>query len=256
MSAEAKPVIELANVHKIYDTGAIRVHALRGVSLRVDRGEFVAIMGASGSGKSTLMNLIGCLDHPTRGTYHLDGIDVSELSKDQRADVRNRKIGFVFQGFNLLSRTSAIENVELPLIYAGVPVTERHRRSRQALAAVGLAQKENSHPNQISGGQQQRVAIARALVNHPSLLLADEPTGNLDSRTSVEIMELFQLLNRNSGNTVVLVTHEPDIAQFAKRIVVMKDGRVILDQPVRQRRDARVELASSLYEKPMEVTLS
>ncbi len=256
MSAEAKPVIELANVHRIYETGSIRVHALRGVSLHVGRGEFVAIMGASGSGKSTLMNLLGCLDHPTRGTYHLDGIDVSGLSRDQRADVRNRKIGFVFQSFNLLSRATALENVELPLIYAGIPAAERRRRGRQALAAVGLASKENSHPNQLSGGQQQRVAIARALVNHPSLLLADEPTGNLDSRASVEIMELFQLLNRNSGNTVVLVTHEPDIAQFAKRIVVMKDGRVILDQPVRQRRDARVELASSLYENPLEVTLS
>ncbi|MBV6432151.1 MAG: putative ABC transporter ATP-binding protein YknY [Bryobacteraceae bacterium] len=256
MSAEAKPVIELANVHRIYETGSIRVHALRGVSLHVGRGEFVAIMGASGSGKSTLMNLLGCLDHPTRGTYHLDGIDVSGLSRDQRADVRNRKIGFVFQSFNLLSRATALENVELPLIYAGIPAAERRRRGRQALAAVGLASKENSHPNQLSGGQQQRVAIARALVNHPSLLLADEPTGNLDSRASVEIMELFQLLNRNPDNTVVLVTHEPDIAQFARRVVVMKDGRIILDQPVRQRRDARVELASSLYENPLEVTLS
>ncbi|MCC6343271.1 MAG: ABC transporter ATP-binding protein [Bryobacterales bacterium] len=256
MSAEAKPVIELANVHRIYETGSIRVHALRGVSLHVSRGEFVAIMGASGSGKSTLMNLLGCLDHPTRGTYHLDGIDVSGLSRDQRADVRNRKIGFVFQSFNLLSRATALENVELPLIYAGIPAAERRRRGRQALAAVGLASKENSHPNQLSGGQQQRVAIARALVNHPSLLLADEPTGNLDSRASVEIMELFQLLNRNPDNTVVLVTHEPDIAQFARRVVVMKDGRIILDQPVRQRRDARVELASSLYENPLEVTLS
>jgi putative ABC transport system ATP-binding protein len=199
-------------------------------------------MGASGSGKSTLMNIIGCLDRPTRGSYHLDGLDVSQLSKDERADIRNRKIGFVFQGFNLLRRTSAIENVELPLIYAGVPTADRIRRSRQALAVVGLAHREDNHPNQLSGGQQQRVAIARALVNGPSLVLADEPTGNLDSRTSVEIMSVFQRLNREAGITIVLVTHEADIAQFAKRVVVVRDGRITHDQPVARRRDAAEEL--------------
>jgi putative ABC transport system ATP-binding protein len=201
-------------------------------------------MGASGSGKSTLMNIIGCLDRPTRGSYHLDGLDVSQLSKDERADIRNRKIGFVFQGFNLLRRTSAIENVELPLIYAGVPTAERILRSRQALAVVGLAHREDNHPSQLSGGQQQRVAIARALVNNPSLVLADEPTGNLDSRTSVEIMSVFQRLNREADITIVLVTHEADIAQFAKRVVVVRDGRITQDQLVARRRDAAEELAA------------
>jgi putative ABC transport system ATP-binding protein len=241
--AASAPVIDIRNVQKIYDSGAIRVHALNNVTLRVDRGEFVAIMGASGSGKSTLMNLLGCLDRPTRGSYYLDGRDVSRLGKDERADIRNRKIGFVFQGFNLLRRTSALENVELPLIYAGLPAADRARRSRRALAAVGLADRQDSHPNQLSGGQQQRVAIARALVNHPSLLLADEPTGNLDSRTSIEILGVFQRLNRESGITIVLVTHEPDIAQFAGRVVTMRDGRIIHDQLIRQRRDAQAELA-------------
>jgi putative ABC transport system ATP-binding protein len=250
------PVIELLGVEKVYASDAVRVQALKGVSLQVERGEFVAIMGASGSGKSTLMNVLGCLDRPSRGTYKLDGLDVSRLSKDQRADVRNRRIGFVFQGFNLLRRTSAMENVELPLIYAGIPAADRERRSRQALAVVGLAHKANSHPNQLSGGQQQRVAIARALVNRPSLLLADEPTGNLDTQTSVEIMDVFQRLNRDSGITIVLVTHEQDIAQYARRIVVMRDGQVILDQPVRQRREARVELASSVHEEHLEEALS
>ena len=240
------PVIELKDIHKLYDSGEVRVHALRGVSLEVERGDFVAIMGASGSGKSTMMNILGCLDRPSRGAYLLDGIDVSGLNKDQRADIRNRRIGFVFQGFNLLRRTSALENVELPLIYAGVPVDERIRRSRRALEAVGLGHKEQSHPNQLSGGQQQRVAIARALVNRPALLLADEPTGNLDSRTSIEIMNLFQKLNRDHGITIVVVTHEPDIAQYTKRMVVMKDGRAILDQRVRNRRDAAVELAATI----------
>jgi putative ABC transport system ATP-binding protein len=220
------------------------VHALRHVSLKVDRGEFVAIMGASGSGKSTLMNIVGCLDRPTSGKYYLDGMDVSQLSKDERADIRNRKIGFVFQGFNLLRRTSALENVELPLIYTGLAASERIQRSRRALAMVGLAHREDNHPNQLSGGQQQRVAIARALVNHPSLVLADEPTGNLDSRTSVEIMSVFQALNREAGITIVLVTHEPDIAQFASRIVMVRDGRITHDQAVARRRDAQEELAA------------
>jgi putative ABC transport system ATP-binding protein len=238
------PVISLGNIHKIYDTGVVRVHALKGISLRIERGDFVAVMGSSGSGKSTLMNLIGCLDRPSRGSYYLDGRDVSRLSKDERADVRNRKIGFVFQGFNLLSRTTALENVELPLIYGGVPSAERERRGRSALAAVGLGDRTGNHPNQLSGGQQQRVAIARGLVNNPALLLADEPTGNLDTRTSVEIMSIFQNLNRENNLTIVLVTHEPDIAQFAKRIVVLQDGRIKRDQPISGRRDARVDLES------------
>lgn len=237
-------VISLRDIHKVYDSGAVRVHALRGVSVDIRRGEFVAVMGASGSGKSTLMNTLGCLDRPTSGTYLLDGEDVSALGKDERADIRNRKLGFVFQGFNLLRRTSAIENVELPLIYAGMEAAERTRRSRVALAVVGLAHREDNHPNELSGGQQQRVAIARALVNGPSLLLADEPTGNLDSRTSVEIMSVFQQLNRNAGLTIVLVTHEPDIAQYADRIIVVRDGLVTRDQPISERRDASSELAA------------
>jgi putative ABC transport system ATP-binding protein len=238
------PVIKLVDVHKIYDNGDVRTHALRGVSLEIGRGEFVAVMGTSGSGKSTMMNTLGCLDRPTKGQYFLDGMDVSQLSKDDRADIRNRKLGFVFQGYNLLRRTSAIENVELPLIYAGIPAQQRLDRSRRALAAVGLAHKELSHPNQLSGGQQQRVAIARALVNSPAVLLADEPTGNLDSRTAIEIMSVFQRLN-DAGITIVVVTHEPDIAQYTKRMVVMKDGRIILDTPVRNRRNAAAELAAT-----------
>jgi len=233
-----KPVIHLENIHKVYDTGAVRVHALRGVSLEIRKGEFVAIMGSSGSGKSTLMNTLGCLDRPTSGTYLLDGMDVSTLGKDARADIRNRKLGFVFQGYNLLRRTTAIENVELPLIYAGVNAAERTRRSRLALAVVGLADREDNAPNELSGGQQQRVAIARALVNGPSLLLADEPTGNLDSRTSVEIMSVFQQLNEQAGLTIVLVTHEPDIAQYAKRMIVVKDGLITKDEAIRGRQAA------------------
>jgi putative ABC transport system ATP-binding protein len=239
---EARPVIQLDHIHKTYTMGDVDVHALRGVSLTIREGEFVAIMGASGSGKSTTMNIIGCLDRPTRGTYILDGQDVSGLSKDERADIRCQKIGFVFQGFNLLSRTSALENVELPMLYLGIPTAEREQRAMEALAAVGLAGREQNHPNQLSGGQQQRVAVARSLVNNPALILADEPTGNLDSRTSVEVMEIFQRLNRERGITLVLVTHEPDIAQYAQRVVVFKDGKIKKDYQVDEPRDAAEEL--------------
>jgi len=239
---EAQPVIQLDHIHKTYAMGDVEVHALRGVSLTIQQGEFVAIMGASGSGKSTTMNILGCLDRPTRGTYILDGEDVSELSKDERADIRCQKIGFVFQGFNLLSRTSALENVELPMLYLGVDSAQRHQRAMEALAAVGLAGREQNHPNQLSGGQQQRVAVARSLVNNPALILADEPTGNLDSRTSVEVMEIFQRLNRERGITLVLVTHETDIAQYADRVVVFKDGKIKSDQQVKNPRDAAEEL--------------
>ncbi|HST50791.1 MAG TPA: ABC transporter ATP-binding protein [Pyrinomonadaceae bacterium] len=239
---EARPVIELEGIHKTYTMGDVEVHALRGVSLAIREGEFVAIMGTSGSGKSTTMNIIGCLDRPTRGTYTLDGQDVSEMSKDERADIRNRKIGFVFQGFNLLSRTSALENVELPMLYANIDAAERHKRAIEALHSVGLAGREQNHPNQLSGGQQQRVAIARSLVNHPALILADEPTGNLDSRTSVEVMEIFQRLNRERGITLVLVTHETDIAEYASRVVVFKDGRIKKDYRVAAPRNAAEEL--------------
>src|SRR5437016_5198035 len=239
---EARPVIQLDHIHKTYVMGEVEVHALRGISLTIREGEFVAIMGASGSGKSTTMNIIGCLDRPTRGTYVLDGQDVSSMSKDERADIRCQKIGFVFQGFNLLSRTSALENVELPMLYLGVANSERDRRACEALAAVGLEGREQNHPNQLSGGQQQRVAVARALVNQPAIILADEPTGNLDSRTSVEVMEIFQRLNREKDMTIVLVTHEPDIAQYAKRVVVFKDGRIKRDYQVQDRLDAREQL--------------
>jgi putative ABC transport system ATP-binding protein len=237
-----EPVIKLDHIHKIYRMGDIEVHALRGVSLGIRQGEFVAVMGVSGSGKSTMMNIIGCLDQPTRGTYILDGHDVSKLSKDDRADIRNRKIGFVFQGFNLLSRTSAIENVELPMLYAGIGTAERRSRAQEALESVGLAGRENNHPNQLSGGQQQRVAIARSLVNHPTIILADEPTGALDSRTSVEVMEIFQRLNRERGITLLLVTHEHDIAEYAQRVVIFRDGKIRSDEPVLHRRDAAEEL--------------
>jgi putative ABC transport system ATP-binding protein len=239
---DARPVIELDHIHKVYIMGDVEVHALRGVSLTIREGEFVAIMGASGSGKSTTMNILGCLDRPTRGTYILDGEDVSQLSKDERADIRCSKIGFVFQGFNLLSRTSALENVELPMLYLGVHAATRHQRAVEALASVGLAGREQNHPNQLSGGQQQRVAVARSLVNNPALILADEPTGNLDSRTAVEVMEIFQRLNRERGITLVLVTHEPDIAQYAQRVIVFKDGKIKSDQPVTEQRDAAEEL--------------
>jgi len=239
---EAPPVIQLDHIHKTYTMGDVDVHALRGVSLTIRQGEFVAIMGASGSGKSTTMNIIGCLDQPTRGHYILDGQDVSEMSKDERADIRCQKIGFVFQGFNLLARTSALENVELPMLYAGVEATQRDQRAIEALTAVGLAGREQNHPNQLSGGQQQRVAVARALVNNPALILADEPTGNLDSRTSVEVMEIFQRLNRERGITLILVTHEPDIAEYAQRVVVFKDGKIKKDYQIENQRDAAEEL--------------
>jgi len=239
---EARPVIQLDHIHKTYTMGDVEVHALRGVSLTIREGEFVAIMGASGSGKSTTMNILGCLDQPTRGRYVLDGEDVSEMSKDQRADIRCQKIGFIFQGFNLLSRTSALENVELPMLYAGVETRQRGQRALEALAAVGLAGREQSHPNQLSGGQQQRVAVARALVNNPALILADEPTGNLDSRTSVEVMEIFQRLNRERGITLVLVTHEHDIAEYAQRVIVFKDGKIKKDYQIENQRDAAEEL--------------
>jgi putative ABC transport system ATP-binding protein len=241
-AAEAPEVIRLEGIHKTYSMGDVEVHALRGVTLDIREGEFVAIMGTSGSGKSTTMNIIGCLDSPTRGSYALDGQDVSKLSKDERADIRLRKLGFVFQGFNLLSRTSALENVELPMLYAGVEPAARHRRAKEALHAVGLAGREQNHPNQLSGGQQQRVAIARALVNDPKLILADEPTGALDSRTSVEVMDIFQRLNRERRITLVLVTHEPDIAAYADRVVVFRDGRVRKDYRVTAPRDAAEEL--------------
>ncbi len=239
---ELRPVIQLDHIHKTYTMGDVEVHALRGISLTINEGEFVAIMGASGSGKSTTMNIIGCLDRPTRGKYIMDGEDVSELSKDKRADIRCQKIGFVFQGFNLLSRTSALENVELPMLYAGANGATRHQRAMDALASVGLAGREQNHSNQLSGGQQQRVAVARALVNNPALILADEPTGNLDSRTSVEVMEIFQRLNRERGITLVLVTHEPDIAQYAQRVVVFKDGKIKKDYQIDEPRDAAEEL--------------
>ncbi|HYJ87492.1 MAG TPA: ABC transporter ATP-binding protein [Pyrinomonadaceae bacterium] len=240
--ANAPVVIKLDHIHKTYTMGDVEVHALRGISLEIKQGEFVAIMGTSGSGKSTTMNIVGCLDRPTKGTYILDGQDVSAMSKDQRADVRNQKIGFVFQGFNLLSRTSAIENVELPMLYAGVETGERRRRAKEALASVGLAGRELNHPNQLSGGQQQRVAIARSLVNQPALILADEPTGNLDSRTSVEVMEIFQRLNRERGITLILVTHEHDIADYADRVVVFTDGKIKKDYPIEAPRNAAEEL--------------
>lgn len=231
-------VIRLERVHKTYHMGDIEVHALRGVSLEIRRGEFVAIMGPSGSGKSTMMNIIGCLDRPSRGHYFLERVDVSTVDKPGLADIRNKNVGFVFQSFNLVPRTSALENVELPMIYAGVSSGERIRRARAALAEVGLADRERSMPNQLSGGQQQRVALARALVNNPSLILADEPTGALDTRTSVEVMEIFQRLNRERNLTVILVTHEPDIAQYATRIIQFRDGRIRRDFPVENRKDA------------------
>jgi len=229
-----KAVIQVQEVHKYYDLGETRVHALRGVSVSIAQAEFVAIMGSSGSGKSTFMNIVGCLDKPSAGRYFLEGVEVSKLTKKELAAIRNHKIGFVFQGFNLLSRTTALENVELPTLYARISKSEGEKRAREALALVGLADRMEHFPSQLSGGQQQRVAIARALVNRPSILLADEPTGNLDSRTSVEIMDIFQKLN-DEGLTIVLVTHEPDIANFAKRSIQFRDGKIRRDEPVQNR---------------------
>jgi putative ABC transport system ATP-binding protein len=230
----ASTVIRVEDVHKYYDLGETRVHALRGVSVEIQRGEFLAIMGASGSGKSTFMNILGCLDRPSSGQYLLEGVDVSKHDKKTLALIRNQKLGFVFQGFNLLARTTALENTELPTLYTKIDKAERQKRAAEALAMVGLADRAQHFPSQMSGGQQQRVAIARALVNHPSILLADEPTGNLDSRTSVEIMEILQNLN-DKGLTIVLVTHELDIAQFAKRVLVFRDGKIRKDEPVLHR---------------------
>ena len=222
-------VIRIHDLHKTYKMGDIEVQALRGINVAIQRGEFVAVMGASGSGKSTIMNILGCLDRPTSGAYFLEGQDVSALSSDEWAHIRNRKIGFVFQGFNLLNRTSAVENVELPMMYNGFQSKERRQRALEVLKLVGLEERSHHLPNQLSGGQQQRVAIARSLVNRPSLILADEPTGNLDTKTSVEILELFQNLNEKEGITIVLVTHEPDIAAYAKRQIVFRDGMIISD---------------------------
>jgi len=251
-----KPVIKLEDVHKTYQTGEVEVKAVRGMTLEIQTGEFVALMGASGSGKSTMMNIIGCLDRPTSGKYFLDDVDVSQLDRDELADLRNQKIGFVFQGFNLLSRTSALENVELPMLYTRHRVNGDNLRERalQALETVGLANRADHTPNQLSGGQQQRVAIARALANQPALLLADEPTGNLDTQTSVEIMGVFQKLN-SQGITIVMVTHELDIAHFTRRMVVMRDGKVVSDTAVADRLFAESEL-SRLREEQKAAQLS
>jgi len=237
------PVIRVADLRKTYQMGTNVVHALRGVSLSVHSGEFVAVMGPSGSGKSTFMNVIGCLDRPQHGSYELDGVEVTSLSNSELADVRNKKIGFIFQGYNLLPRMDALGNVMLPMLYAGVPANERRERAMEALAAVGMAERADHRPNELSGGQQQRVAIARALVNRPSLILADEPTGALDSRTSVEIMAILQQLNA-AGSTIVVVTHEPDIASYCKRIVVFRDGQVLSDKVVDQPASAAATLAT------------
>jgi putative ABC transport system ATP-binding protein len=242
----AEPLIRVVDLKRSYALGDVTVHALRGVSLDIAPGSFIAVVGASGSGKSTLMNILGLLDRPTSGQYHLDGRDVSGFDRDRRAELRNKKIGFVFQNFSLLPRTTALENVELPLLYngRGHRPAERHAKAMSLLQAVGLAERAHHTPNQLSGGQQQRVAIARSLVNDPELILADEPTGNLDSRTSVEIMEILQRLNRERGITVLLITHEHDIAEYATRVVTVRDGRILTDEAVARQRDAAAELAA------------
>jgi putative ABC transport system ATP-binding protein len=248
-------VIEIQDLVKDYKLGDVPVHVLKGISLEIERGDFVAIMGPSGSGKSTLMNILGCLDKPTSGTYKLDGISIGKMDRDELAEIRNRKIGFVFQQFNLLARTSAAENVELPLMYTDVPAAERKARAMKALHAVGLAGREEHHPSQLSGGQQQRVAIARSLVNDPQIILADEPTGALDSRTSVEIMAIFQGLNREQGISMIVVTHEPDIAAYANRNIHFKDGKLLLDERVAQPREAQRELEQWDAEPAVEAAL-
>jgi putative ABC transport system ATP-binding protein len=242
------PVVSLRDIHKIYDSGEVQVHAVRGVSLDVSKGEFVAVMGASGSGKSTMMNLLGCLDRPTKGSFLLDGIDVAKLDRNELADIRNQKLGFVFQGFNLLARTTALENVELPMLYGPrrIPTREMYKRAMHALDIVGLSNRADHYPSQLSGGQQQRVAIARALVNNPQVLLADEPTGNLDSKTSVEVMGVFQKLNEQ-GITLMMVTHELDIAHYCKRNLVFRDGRIVSDTQVDNRLNAAEEMQKLIH---------
>jgi putative ABC transport system ATP-binding protein len=250
------PVIEVKDLVKDYRLGEAPVHVLKNVSFEIERGDFVSIMGPSGSGKSTLMNILGCLDKPTSGAYALDGVSVGNLNRDQLAEIRNKKIGFVFQQFNLLARTSATENVELPLMYTDAPARERHERAREALLAVGLAGREEHQPSQLSGGQQQRVAIARSLVNDPSIILADEPTGALDSRTGIEIMAIFQRLNREKGITMIVVTHDPDIAAYSNRSIHFKDGRLQLDERHAQPREARKDLEQLPAEQPEETVSS
>jgi putative ABC transport system ATP-binding protein len=248
----ANELIRIEDLRKDYHVGDFTVHALRHVSLNIDRGTYVAIMGPSGSGKSTFMNILGCLDKPSAGTYHLDDVSIGELDRDELADIRNRKIGFVFQQFNLLARTTALENVELPLLYAEGDKSKFKERAMAALTAVGLDNRADHHPSQLSGGQQQRVAIARSLINNPRLILADEPTGALDSKTSVEIMAIFQRLNREQGISIVVVTHEPDIAHYADRIITFKDGKVLTDELVAEPRNAKHELEQWVTEEEEE----
>jgi putative ABC transport system ATP-binding protein len=247
-------VIEIKDLVKDYKVGEMLVHVLKGISFEIERGDFVSIMGPSGSGKSTLMNILGCLDKPTSGTYTLDGISVGNLTRDQLAEIRNKKIGFVFQQFNLLARTSAAENVELPMMYTDASARERRERAMKALLAVGLAGREEHQPSQLSGGQQQRVAIARSLVNDPSIILADEPTGALDSRTSIEIMAIFQRLNREKGITMIVVTHDPDVATYSNRSIHFKDGTLRLDERLAHPRDAHKDLEQLPAEQPQEVS--
>jgi putative ABC transport system ATP-binding protein len=249
-------VIEIKDLVKDYKLGEVPVHVLKGISFLIERGDFVSIMGPSGSGKSTLMNILGCLDKPTSGSYQLDGISVAGLNRDQLADIRNKKIGFVFQQFNLLARTSATENVELPLMYTDTPSRERHERARKALLTVGLAGREEHQPSQLSGGQQQRVAIARSLVNDPSIILADEPTGALDSKIGIEIMAIFQRLNREKGITMIVVTHDPDIAAYSNRSIHFKDGKLQFDEKLAQPREARKDLEKLPAEQPEEIVSS